>query len=505
MMFTLNDNERNFQEQLKKNIEIPFVVHDKTNTAYRMIESSQLKQKPASKDAWSRIRTGSKIAGGFVAVLALGFVVCVTNPVMARELPLVGGLFEQLQNEVSFFGNFADKATVLKEPENPASADADKQASKDTGTSDNTAAPADGVYTKTSDGLTLTFSEVYANDQAIYLTMLATSEEAFPDTMMQETETGTTHPVISMEADTLYSFIENQTDTFHFLQPEGKFLDDHTYSCIIRLDLASAARDTSEYNAQYEAMTQEIMDEMGITQEDMDDETEEGYALLSEFIDKVSARGGSLESYIKEISVPDSFTLRLNIKKLIGDKADPEYWDSGYSEEELAAMSEEEWQEVMSQEPAEYQKSPNQYENYWYEGEWSFDIPIQIDNSRTVTMEINETNEAGIGLKSVVKTPYELTANELYEEGSDSNCFMVALDADGNKLPYNASNGNCNNFAIQDRDISTVDIYILDYVQYMDELKGPERYSNNENKPDEEKWSTLLESNAKYHKTIHFD
>ena len=216
-----------------------------------MIESSQLKQKPASKDAWSRIRTGSKIAGGFVAVLALGFVVCVTNPVMARELPLVGGLFEQLQNEVSFFGNFADKATVLKEPENPASADADKQASKDTGTSDNTAAPADGVYTKTSDGLTLTFSEVYANDQAIYLTMLATSEEAFPDTMMQETETGTTHPVISMEADTLYSFIENQTDTFHFLQPEGKFLDDHTYSCIIRLDLASAARDTSEYNAQY--------------------------------------------------------------------------------------------------------------------------------------------------------------------------------------------------------------------------------------------------------------
>ena len=49
---------------------------------------------------------------------------------------------------------------------------------------------------------------------------------------------------------------------------------------------------------------------------------------------------------------------------------------------------------------------------------------------------------------------------------------MVALDANGNTLPYNESTGNCNNFAIQDRDISTVDIYFLDYIQYMDELKG---------------------------------
>ena len=55
---------------------------------------------------------------------------------------------------------------------------------------------------------------------------------------------------------------------------------------------------------------------------------------------------------------------------------------------------------------------------------------------------------------------------------------MVALDANGNTLPYNESTGNCNNFAIQDRDISTVDIYFLDYVQYMDELKGQQNFDN---------------------------
>ena len=95
----------------------------------------------------------------------------------------------------------------------------------------------------------------------------------------------------------------------------------------------------------------------------------------------------------------------------------------------------------------------------------------------------------------MIRTPYELTVNELYEEGSNSDCFMVALDA----------NGNCNNFAIQDRDISTVDIYILDYVQYMDELKGEENYNNNEKKPEGEKWSDLLDQHAKYHKTLHFN
>ena len=55
---------------------------------------------------------------------------------------------------------------------------------------------------------------------------------------------------------------------------------------------------------------------------------------------------------------------------------------------------------------------------------------------------------------------------------------MVALDANGNTLPYNESTGNCNNFAIQDRDISTVDIYFLDYIQYMDELKGQQNFDN---------------------------
>ena len=264
-------------------------------------------------------------------------------------------------------------------------------------------------------------------------------------------------------------------------QVEGKFLDDNTYACIFRYDLAEAAKDYTEYNEKYNEMTQQVMDEMGITQADLDDQTDEGYALLEEYINKVSERGGAYQKYIKDIEIPDTFNLHLDITKVRGLEADYE------------------WSE------ADEEKYGTDAGYYKYEGDWSFDIPVTVDDSQTEVWDLNVTNDEGIGLKSVIRTPYELTVNELYKEGSNSDCFMVALDANGNTLPYNESTGNCNNFAIQDRDISTVDIYILDYIQYMDELKGPDNYNNNENKPEGQKWSNLLDRYAKYHKTLHFD
>ena len=195
----------------------------------------------------------------------------------------------------------------------------------------------------------------------------------------------------------------------------------------------------------------------------------------------MSERGGAYQKYIKDIEIPDTFNLHLDITKVRGLEA---YY---------------EWSE------ADEEKYGTDAGYYKYEGDWNFDIPVTVDDSQTEVLELNDTNEAGIGLRSVIRTPYELTVNELYEDGSDSDCFMVALDANGNKLPYNDSAGNCNNFTIQDRDISTVDIYILDYTQYMDELKGPDNYNNNENKPEGQKWSDLLDQYAKYHKTLHFD
>ena len=468
-----NKNENDLQEILCQDAEIPAVVHDKVNKAYRIIESRKIVQKPAPADPFRWMKTGGKIAGGLAAVLAVGFIICVSDPVMARELPLVGSLFEKLQDNVSFFGNFADNASVLEEPE----AAAPGETTPEEASSAETSPQENNLYTKTCNGLTITFSEIYANDQAIYLTMSAETPDAFPETMKDQNG----KPIVSLLTSTGFDFKEDGAPEIQYYNLEGAFLDEHTYSCILRIDLAEAAKDFTEYNKQYDHMTQEVLDEMGVSMDDLNDETDEGYALLSEFVDKVSAKGGALQSYIKTIDIPDSFRLSLHITELRGDRPFDE-------------------SEVNTEDPGSFEVP-----QYIFEGNWDFEIPVTVDTSRTVTLDINETNENGIGLKSVTKTPYELTVQELYDEGADSDCFLVALDAQGNRLPYNDSSGNTNNFAIQDRDISTVYIYILDYVQYMDELKGEENYNNNENKPDGEKWRDLLEQYAKYHKTLHFE
>ena len=474
-MMSLNDNEKDFQKKLQEETEIPVIVHERVNQAYRLIENNTAVQKKAPKEPYHWMKLGGRIAGGMAAVLAVGFIFCAVNPVMAKNLPVVGGLFEMLQDNVSFFGDFSDHATTLESVDTTES-DIEGNSSEDTEAGQDTTKD-DTAYTKTADGLTITCSEVYANSQAVYITMQFKSGQPFPKTETLA-ESGT--PVIDLDMTGGVDFNSEASPVIDG-QVEGQFLDDNTYACIFRYDLAQAAKDYTEYNEKYDEMTQQVLDEMGITMDDMDDETDEGYALLEEFINKVSERGGAYQKYIKEIDIPDTFNLHLDITKVRGLEANYQW-----SEED----------------EKKYGRDAGYYK---YEGDWSFDIPVTVDDSQTEVMELNDTNDEGIGLKSVIRTPYELTVNELYEDGSDSDCFMVALDANGNKLPYNDSTGNCNNFTIQDRDISTVDIYILDYTQYMDELKGPDNYNNNENKPEGQKWSDLLDQYAKYHKTLHFD
>lgn len=467
-MMTFNNNEKDFQEKLQKDTEIPVIVHERINQAYRLIENNTAVQKKAPKDPYHWMKIGGRIAGGAAAVLLIDFVFYMTDPVMAKNIPVVGGLFETLQNNVSFFGDFADHATTLEAVDG---------VETEENSQDSTAAnAADTAYTKTADGLTITCSEVFANSQAVYMTMQFKSDTPFPQTETRA-ESGT--PIIDLDMTGGVDFNPDADPSIDG-QVEGQFLDDNTYACIFRYDLAQVAKDYTEYNEKYDEMTQQVLDEMGITDADLSDETDEGYALLEEYVDKISERGGEYRNYIKNIEIPDTFNLHLDISAVKGMEADYQW-----SEDDFAKYGTD----------AGY---------YKYEGDWSFDIPVTVDDSQTEVMELNDINDAGIGLRSVIRTPYELTVNELYEEGSNSDCFMVALDANGNKLPYNDSVGNCNIFAIQDRDISTVDIYILDYIQYMDELKGEDNYNNNETKPEGQKWSDLLDQYAKYHKTLHF-
>ncbi len=73
--------------------------------------------------------------------------------------------------------------------------------------------------------------------------------------------------------------------------------------------------------------------------------------------------------------------------------------------------------------------------------------------------------------------------------------FAAALDADGNKIESGGENAY--ELAIEGHDISKVFIYICDYDQYMDELKGYGVPGNGNSKSFQE----VLEENALF-KTV---
>ena len=75
-MMTLNNNEKDFQEKLQKDTEMPAIVHERINQAYRLIENNAVLQKKSTKGSISldeNWRQGSRrygsSTGGWIYIL----------------------------------------------------------------------------------------------------------------------------------------------------------------------------------------------------------------------------------------------------------------------------------------------------------------------------------------------------------------------------------------------------------------------------------------------------
>ena len=102
-MKSFNNNEMDFQEKLQKDTEIPVIVHERINQAYRMIENDTAMQKKTPKDPYHWMKIGGRIAGGMAAVLSGGFLFFMKKPGMAKKISVLGGIFLIFQDKVSLF------------------------------------------------------------------------------------------------------------------------------------------------------------------------------------------------------------------------------------------------------------------------------------------------------------------------------------------------------------------------------------------------------------------
>ena len=162
--------DRRIQETMKKEFPMPENVEEARDAAFAKIRAGQAQKNGEGK----RIRNGRaffRTCGVLGTAAVLFLAVCIADPAFAAQIPLVGRVFEAVGDSLGFSGDYSGYARPIEEEEDPA-------------------AEEDILYSQTKNGMTITLSEVYYNDAALYISMTIASKEGFPETM---TEIGRAH------------------------------------------------------------------------------------------------------------------------------------------------------------------------------------------------------------------------------------------------------------------------------------------------------------------------
>ena len=489
-----------------------------------------------------KFKTIYKTVLGMTAAAAVFSAVCITNPAFAENIPLVGNVFERIGNSLGFSGDFSKYATPL-EDENSSTEVGSTQNEKEQNTSSDNrntnatesenveAENTDSKWSQTYNGTTLTVSEVYCNDTALYISLIISMEEKIPNTLL--TEDGT--PWINLNNGSIWMKCDfNDGDMLVNAPLDGQLIDDHTFAGVLRIDnteFTYGFAGEQRFNEAWEKFWKEkgIDDVYNATNEEMAAAIGIEDAENVTIEDAIAAGAPDEKDYLKEIKVPDQFTMELSFPQIVGmlpeeetttpeipqelrDERDQAVADAGLNEDDYENFTEEQQETLRLIDQEMYNKytklypdvnkHPNKYENWWVDGDWDFTIPVEKNDAQTVTKEIQAVDSEGNGVTSLTKTPFEITMNE---SGDTADYFPVILDADGKPMSFGKFTGTANTVAISDRDISTVYVYLCDYIEYMDELKGYYWSDDYEEKAKTKTFKQLLDERAVASAEVHFD
>ena len=532
-------------------------VEDTENMVRRLPEKSI--EKPTEKSTGSsgkkslgtakshkKFKAVYKTALGLTAAAAVFSTVCITNPAFAENIPLVGNVFKQLGNSLGFYGDYSKYAKQLTESaEGAQSADADGSQEgssnsqnvqvEDQNTTENHNADKtkdDQSYSKTVDGTTVTLSEVYCNELAMYLSMTIHTEDKFPDTFI--TSEGKPNIKLSENSTVKYDYMDGKSNLFNAYL-DGKMLDDNTYAGVLRIPVEDMTVDDAGWTKFYEVRNA-FFKEKGIDVDSEDfsfDKLAQTLGMDEYSDEKLPQVGGpAISDYVKDIKVPDRFTMELDLKDIVGtlpddqdttpdipqdlrDEYNQKMAEHGISTDDAdyESLTEEQkdlehqfftemWNEYFERYP-EAIEGNNRYNSWTLKGDWKFNVDVEKNTSDTVKKDVNVVDENGDGVLSITKTPFEIT---MKIQDPEIKYFAVMLDANGDIMPYGGvANSNADTYAIQDRDISTVYIYLCDYYEYMDELKGYYWSDDYEEKAKTRTFKQLLDERAVAGTEVHFD
>lgn len=416
---------------------------------------------------------------GIAAAVAVFSLFCVSNPALAAKIPLIGHIFERVESTVSYKGDFSSTAQVLvTEGTDDTLADTEINetgAGKEKQDGVQEQAAEESKYVKTSNGLTVTVSEVYYSTKALYLAMSVKNEEEFPQDFMKTKNMDgyiLDYDMLALNGTASFSF--SDMDVGPELYIEGQFIDNHTFAGIYRVPL-----DQFSYYPTDEEIAATGLDINDYWKDDMS--TDEAAAKVDEYNLKLKEKFPDIG---KPIPIPDNFTYSLNITSIFGELFETEEKTVTFPEGDSGVV----------------------YENLVkkYEGNWDFQFDVALDTSRTRTIELNDTNENGLGISKIEKTPYEITAEMIIPSDKlNYDYFLVMLDKNGDLMDYQGS--TTDTYQLYGRDTSTVHIYICDYMQYMDEIKGYYWSPDYEEKKKTKTFMQYLDEKSLYHTEVSFE
>ena len=144
------------------------------------------------------------VAASLVGVIAIG----VATPALASRIPFVGNIFEEIEKNLYFLGNYSQYATSVNE-------------------------------TAYSNGIGITLSEVVCDGQTLYATYVVENDEPFKYTSWENGKELDMNQLIIEEKYNSLDFTNQEPNTSGFAGLEGKFIDDKTFVGVRKYDLSS--------------------------------------------------------------------------------------------------------------------------------------------------------------------------------------------------------------------------------------------------------------------------
>lgn len=322
--------------------------------------------------------------GSMAAVICVTFTFCVMNPVLASEIPILGSIFSKVA-DLYPFGKIPEENTV------------ELALAED--------------FISTDGGITISVTEEYASNQACYIGMKVESEQAFPE--MAATVDGGQQFIKARTVEN-YSFCPEERSNRRYI--EGKFVDEHTFLGIIRIDYDEIRR---------------YMEQSGTSKSDAD--------ILESF--KVALRITEIASTLKDAELPEEYRI---------------------SDEEYEQMTEEEQTAYLDSIPKAWYGF--EYESWHQAGTWEFTLPISETDENVRTIVVNQYNDDGIGVDNIEISSMEMNVSTAIPE--EASLFAVAFDANGRRIAYKNGSNEGSTLIIDGYEISTVTVYICDISKY---------------------------------------